>query len=48
MLAYILERVSNWFETAERRRREAYLALSTDVVDLEQRMRTLENDGYAR
>jgi Protein of unknown function (DUF3563) len=48
MLAHFLDKISNWFETAERRRREAYLALSTDVVDLEQRMRTLESDGYSR
>ncbi|WP_233863676.1 DUF3563 family protein [Paraburkholderia adhaesiva] len=48
MFAYILEAVSNWFEVAERTRRESYLASSTDVVQLEQRIRALETDGYSR
>ena len=48
MLAHVLDKISNWFETAERRRRDEYLAMSTDVVDLEQRMRSLESDGYSR
>jgi Protein of unknown function (DUF3563) len=46
MLAYILEKITNWFESAEQSRREAYLALSTDVVDLERRLRALESSGY--
>jgi hypothetical protein len=47
MFAYILEKLSNWFESAERSRREAYLASSVDVVQLEQRIRSLETDGYS-
>jgi hypothetical protein len=47
MFAYILETLSNWFESAERSRREAYLASSSDVVDLERRLRSLETDGYS-
>lgn len=48
MFAYILEKLSNWFESVERSRREAYLASSVDVVDLEQRLRSLEANGYSR
>jgi hypothetical protein len=47
MFAYILEKLSNWFESAERSRREAYLAASTDIVQLEQRIRSLEKNGYS-
>jgi hypothetical protein len=46
MVAYIIEKLSNWFESAERTRREAYLASSSDIVDLEKRLRALENNGY--
>ena len=46
MLAYILEKISNWFESAERSRREAYLAVAVDIGDLEQRLRTLERSDY--
>ncbi|MCX5542555.1 MULTISPECIES: DUF3563 family protein [Paraburkholderia] len=46
MFAFLLEKLSNWFETAERRRREAYLASSADMVQLEQRIRTIESNGY--
>ncbi|HEX7684482.1 MAG TPA: DUF3563 family protein [Trinickia sp.] len=47
MFAYIIEKLSNWFESAERSRREAYLASSSDVVDLERRLRSLETNGYS-
>ena len=47
MFAYILEKLSNWFEAAERDRREAYLASSSDIVDLERRLRSLEVHGYS-
>jgi hypothetical protein len=47
MFAYILDKLSTWFETAERTRREAYLAQSTDIVQLEQRLRSLESNGYS-
>ena len=46
MVAYIIEKLSNWFESAERTRREAYLASSSDIVDLEKRLRALESNGY--
>jgi hypothetical protein len=47
MFAYLLEKLSTWFETAERRRRETYLAESADIVQLEQRIRSLESNGYS-
>jgi hypothetical protein len=47
MFAYILEKLSTWFETAERNRREEYLASSSDIVQLEQRIRSLETNGYS-
>ncbi|WP_118185784.1 DUF3563 family protein [Paraburkholderia phosphatilytica] len=47
MFAYLLEKLSIWFETAERDRREAYLASSADIVQLEQRIRSLEKNGYS-
>jgi hypothetical protein len=46
MFAIILEKISNWFDSAERSRRDAYLASSTDVFDLERRLRSLESSGY--
>ncbi|MEM5330656.1 DUF3563 family protein [Paraburkholderia sp. JHI2823] len=46
MFAYFLEKLGTWFETAERRRREAYLASSSDIVQLEQRIRSIESNGY--
>ena len=47
MFAYVLEKLSTWFETAERDRREAYLASSSDIVQLEQCIRSLEANGYS-
>ncbi|MCG5074670.1 DUF3563 family protein [Paraburkholderia tagetis] len=47
MFAYLLEKLSNWLETAERQRRETYLASSADIVQLEQRLRSLESHGYS-
>ncbi|OLL32516.1 hypothetical protein BTH42_05700 [Burkholderia sp. SRS-W-2-2016] len=47
MFAFLLETLSTWFETAERNRREAYLASSADIVQLEQRIRSLETNGYS-
>jgi hypothetical protein len=46
MFAILLEKLSIWFEAAEQRRREDYLAQSSDVVQLEKRIRSLENNGY--
>ncbi|HVE06969.1 MAG TPA: DUF3563 family protein [Paraburkholderia sp.] len=47
MIAFVVEMLSHWFETAERSRREAYLAESADIVQLEQRIRELEKNGYS-
>ncbi len=47
MFAFILEKLSNWFETAERSRREAWLATSSDIVQLEQRIRSMEKNGFS-
>ena len=46
MFAYLIEKLSNWFESAERTRREEYLASSTDIDDLERRLHSLEAQGY--
>lgn len=46
MLTYIFASLNVWFETAERRRREAYLASSSNIAELEHRIRTLEDNGY--
>lgn len=46
MFAFLLEKLSIWFETAERRRREEYLAQSSDIAQLEKRIRSLETNGY--
>jgi hypothetical protein len=37
-----LDRLDTWFWKQEMKRREAFLAQSTDIFDLEQRMRWLE------
>ena len=47
MFPFLLEKVSIWFETAERNRREEYLAQSSDIVQLEKRIRSLETEGYS-
>jgi len=48
MFAYFLEKLSTWFETAEVRRREAWLSSSSDIQQLEQRLRSLETSGFER
>ncbi|HEY1611048.1 MAG TPA: DUF3563 family protein [Paraburkholderia sp.] len=48
MFAYLFEKLSTWFETAEIRRREAWLATSTDVHQLEHRLRALETERFSR
>ena len=40
-----LSRVDTWFWKQEMKRREAFLAQSTDIFDLERRMRMLERAG---
>jgi hypothetical protein len=47
MFALLIEKLSIWFEAAEQRRREEYLSQSSDIVQLEQRLRSLESDGYS-
>jgi hypothetical protein len=46
MFAYCLEKLGEWIERAEERRRHEYLSQSSDLVDLERRMRVVERDGY--
>jgi|HubBroStandDraft_5_1064220.scaffolds.fasta_scaffold54714_1 hypothetical protein len=46
MLAYLMEKLGSLLEQAEHSRRDAYLASSADIWDLERRMRSLEIDGY--
>ena len=41
-----LDRLDDWFWKHEQREREAYLAASTDIYDLEARMRNLERGGH--
>jgi hypothetical protein len=47
MFGYVFEKLGHWFETAERRRCEAFLASSVDITDLEKRIRVLETQGYS-
>ncbi len=44
----LLARLDRWFWQQEQREREAYLAQSSDIYDLERRMRLLERDGHNR
>jgi hypothetical protein len=46
MFAYILEKLGEWFDRSEQRRREDYLAGSADLGEIERRMRRFENNGY--
>ncbi|MFP3550859.1 DUF3563 family protein [Paraburkholderia sp. SIMBA_049] len=46
--ALLLEHIGRWFDCAERRRRDEYLAGARDLAELERRMRSLEKDGYPR
>jgi len=45
MLAYLLEKLGNLLERAEHSRRDAYLASSVDICELERRMRSIEING---
>jgi hypothetical protein len=47
MFSYIFAAVSNWLENAERGRRDAYLAESSDIFELERRIRSLEKNGFS-
>jgi hypothetical protein len=42
----IWDRLDRWFWRQEQRRLEAYLGTSTDLVELEQRMRALEHTSF--
>ncbi|HEY3599780.1 MAG TPA: DUF3563 family protein [Paraburkholderia sp.] len=46
MFAYLLEKLGSWFEQSEQRRLSDYLAQSSDLGDLEQRMRSVDRHGY--
>ncbi len=45
MFAFLLKRISLWFERAEQRRNDEYLAGARDLAELERRMRSLESCG---
>jgi hypothetical protein len=45
MFAALLMNLNNWFERLERQSRDAYLAESHDIVELEHRIRVLESEG---
>lgn len=42
----LLKKLTNWFESASQKEREAYLSKSSDIFDLESRIRNLENRKY--
>ena len=42
----LLERLEHWFWTQQQRDVEAYLAKSTDVYDLEMRIREIDRNGF--
>jgi hypothetical protein len=43
MFAFLLTRIGCWFEIAQQRRNNEYLAGARDVAELERRMRSLES-----
>lgn len=45
MFAYLVEQLHKLIECAEHSRRDAYLASSVDLFELERRMRSLEANG---
>ncbi|CAE6755216.1 hypothetical protein R20943_03108 [Paraburkholderia aspalathi] len=42
MFGFLLTRILGWFENAEQRRNDAYLASARDLAELERRMRSME------
>ncbi len=48
MFAFLLEKLGSWFERAEQRRLANYLASSSDLAEVERRMRQVEREGYHR
>jgi len=47
MFAYLAEKISALFADSFDRNREAFLASSSDLADLERRMRLIETDGHS-
>jgi hypothetical protein len=45
MFAFLLQKLGNVIEQAQQRRRDAYLASSSDLGDLERRMRAIDLNG---
>ncbi|HTJ94561.1 MAG TPA: DUF3563 family protein [Pararobbsia sp.] len=45
MLDHLFEKLGKAIERAANERRDAYLASSTDLTDLDRRMRTVESEG---
>lgn len=41
MIAFLLARICRWFDRAEQRRANEYLAGARDLAELERRMRSL-------
>jgi hypothetical protein len=46
MISSFLAKLNAWLVNDETRRREAYLATSSDLVELESRIRALDNGQY--
>jgi hypothetical protein len=46
MFTYLLEKLDNWFERAQQHSLDGYLATSSDLQELERRMRSTERNGY--
>ncbi|MFM0093875.1 DUF3563 family protein [Paraburkholderia sediminicola] len=42
MFGFLLSWIHGWFETAEQRRNDQYLAGARDLAELERRMRSIE------
>ncbi|WP_424064511.1 DUF3563 family protein [Paraburkholderia sp.] len=45
MFRYFVEKLSCWFERTEQRRANDFLASSSDIAELERRMRSMESTG---
>ncbi len=46
MFAYLFEKLSHWMGRTEQSRVEDYLASSSDLAELERRMRSIEQGRY--
>ncbi len=46
MFAYFLEKLGSWFVQSEQRRLSDYLGESSDLGELERRMRSVDRHGY--